>query len=456
MQISSKGLVLYELNEVPRRLIDLYVNKRPNSTIAKIAKSSSIVNTYSNDIGELHPWTTWPTVHRGVTNKIHKIQFINQDLTFASKWPPIWEILAKKGIPIGVFGSLQSYPPLNNDKTLFYLPDTFAPSPDAIPTSLEKFQSLNLNLSKKNKAISRSFTVKDIFQFVTLILGRSVSLHSLYLITKHLFSELLDSRNKTRRSLMQPVIGFDLYMKLLELHRPQFSTFFTNHVAGMMHRYWKYSFPEDFNIKSSQLDSFHSSSIISALDIADKQLKRLLKFTQSSGYDLWILSSMGQEAVDRGEYYPEIYVKSINKITTKLGLEPTFYNLLPAMQPDICIECSDKHSLNLLVSSVTRFKDSLGKSILNPRYMNDGLKINISIKSSKVLSNDKTVYLEESSFSLDELDLELIVRDIGTAYHIPEGILLYDGCLSKTFLSKYSDTTLYTENIASIILKFFD
>ena len=32
-------------------------------------------------IGELHPWSTWPTVHRGVTNETHRINFINQDLS---------------------------------------------------------------------------------------------------------------------------------------------------------------------------------------------------------------------------------------------------------------------------------------------------------------------------------------------------------------------------------------
>ena len=43
--------------------------------------------------------------------------------------------------------------------------------------------------------------------------------------------------------MVQPVISFDLYLKYLKNTKPEFSTFFTNHVAGMMHRYWKYLFP---------------------------------------------------------------------------------------------------------------------------------------------------------------------------------------------------------------------
>ena len=39
-------------------------------------------------------------------------------------------------------------------------------------------------------------------------------------------------------------------------------TFFTNHVAGIMHRYWKYSFPNEFDgdVKGDKLYSFHKNS----------------------------------------------------------------------------------------------------------------------------------------------------------------------------------------------------
>ena len=90
-----------------------------------------------------------------VNNKVHKIRFLNQDLSYASKWPPIWETLAKSEINIGIFGSLQSYPPMVNKNVSFYLPDTFSPAPDAHPKALEVFQKLNLRLAAKNKAVSR-------------------------------------------------------------------------------------------------------------------------------------------------------------------------------------------------------------------------------------------------------------------------------------------------------------
>ena len=61
-------IVCYELNEVPWRVVDRYLSSRPNSNLAKLIESSSSFTSSTIDSGELHPWSTWPTVHRGVHN----------------------------------------------------------------------------------------------------------------------------------------------------------------------------------------------------------------------------------------------------------------------------------------------------------------------------------------------------------------------------------------------------
>ena len=93
----SKGLIIYELNEVPPKLLDFYISNFPASNLSKLVTKSKYFITHTRDEGELHPWSTWPTLHRGVTNKLHNIRFINQDLTKSSNYPPIWEVLLKKG-----------------------------------------------------------------------------------------------------------------------------------------------------------------------------------------------------------------------------------------------------------------------------------------------------------------------------------------------------------------------
>ena len=112
-------LIIYELNEIPKQILDFYTNSYPNSNLAKIKKYGLEIDTFTTDQGELHPWTTWPTFYRGVDNTKHNIKFINQELD--NTYPPIWEILIKNDIKVGIFGSLQSYPPIIHKNVEFYL-----------------------------------------------------------------------------------------------------------------------------------------------------------------------------------------------------------------------------------------------------------------------------------------------------------------------------------------------
>ena len=75
---------------------------------------------------------------------------------------------------------------------------------------------------------------------------------------------------------MQPLLSFDPYLGQLKSSKPQFSTFFTNHLAGMMHRYWYDYYPEQFKNNIRKKSTFKKNSIIKALDIADHQIKNLL------------------------------------------------------------------------------------------------------------------------------------------------------------------------------------
>ena len=107
-----------------------------------------------------HPWSTWPSLHRGVYNDKHGIKYINQDLTCAKEFKPIWQILSENGKDVGVFGSLQSYPAVLNEFVKFYLPDTFAPDFNSFPEEIEEFQKFNLLMTGENKAASRSISSK--------------------------------------------------------------------------------------------------------------------------------------------------------------------------------------------------------------------------------------------------------------------------------------------------------
>ena len=109
----KKSLIIYELNEIPKKVLENFVYKNPKSNLAKLYNNNGFSETFTNDSGELHPWSSWPTFHRGVNSQIHNIKFLNQDFIDAKKFPTIWEKLNLQGFSIGIFGSLQSFPPFS-------------------------------------------------------------------------------------------------------------------------------------------------------------------------------------------------------------------------------------------------------------------------------------------------------------------------------------------------------
>ena len=96
------------------------------------------------------------------------------------------------------------------------------------------------------------------------------------------------------------------------------------------------------------------------MHLADQDLKQLLKLSKKYGYDIWVISSMGQQAIDRGEYQAELYLKDFQRFLLNLGLKIDNFKLLPAMQPDYCIECSTEKNLNLLRNCLSDLKDTNG------------------------------------------------------------------------------------------------
>ena len=450
-----KKIILYELNEISPRLLEYYIRINPKSNLARIVKKNGYFKTHTTDNGELHPWSTWPTVHRGVNNQKHNIRFINQDLNNAKDFPPIWEILEKNNISIGVFGSLQSFPPLNTKKTSFYIPDTFAPSHECHPKYLEAYQQFNLSMTSRNKGLTRGYTLDSIFKFLKLIKNIKLSFFSLRKIIQQVFLEFLFKRYKTRRSLLQPIIGFDIFLRILKNKSPHFATFFTNHVAGMQHKYWGHLFPGETVIGLEDFDIFHFNSIIYSLNIAENQLKKLQEFSEKNNYAILILSSMGQDSIKRKKYIPELYLENLNDLTKNLGLNPKKYILMPAMQPDISIKCADKESLEKLLLNVKFIIDSRGLKLLRKVYDPIGLTLNLSLERSKEVAKSKKLSFKGKVFQLKQFGFSLIELHPGTGYHIPEGIIVVDDeDLNNKIRKKYGNK-LDTRDIAPIILEHF-
>lgn len=427
---SSTRVIHYELNEVPWRVFDKYVETHPSSALAELGRTGSCLTTVTKDAGELHPWTTWPTVHRGVYNDKHKISFINQELP--TKYPPIWELLADRGVRVGIFGCLQSHGSFPEDLSSydFYVPDTFAASPKTFPREYESFQRLNLRMTARDGAGSQpgvpmdGQVIRDLVQ-----MGRSgLSLSTVRSLVTQVVRELRDSNHTTRRSVYQAPVAFDIFLRAYDKTTPQYASFFTNHVAGMMHRYWQHSFPEDFQSPAQKNDPVRQSNIEFAMNIADKQVRQLLALSRRVNATLLLTSSMGQEAIDRGPYFGELRITEPEKLLSFLKFtRPVRSNL--AMQPDFSFALDREEDAIALEESMKQFLSADGSPIF--RFKRAGSTLNCNLGKCKRACETETL-LQQTRDSriavpLASLGISVLQRDVGTGYHQPRGIAVACG-----------------------------
>jgi hypothetical protein len=145
----------------------------------------------------------------------------------ASEFPPIWDLLAKQGIRTGVFGSLHSYPfPASLDNYDFYFPDAFAAGSECFPANLNKFQELNLSMSRESaRNVSRSIPIKNAPNFLSSLPDLGIRLGTLAQGAKQVLSESVDRSKVCLRRTYQVVLAFDIFMKQLQRTRPAFPRF---------------------------------------------------------------------------------------------------------------------------------------------------------------------------------------------------------------------------------------
>ena len=78
-------------------------------------------------------------------------------------------------------------------------------------------------------------------------------------------------------------------------------------------------------IKYNKRDIFNKLTLDLALNIADYQVGKLLDFQNQRGGRVWVVSALGQEAIDWGDYIPEITLDSENDFLMKLDLNESNY-----------------------------------------------------------------------------------------------------------------------------------
>ncbi len=463
-----KPIILFETNEVPWRVAEDYAARFPKSALAALIAKSRNFETVCPDEIELDPWISWPTLHRGVNDRAHGIRHLGQSLDYANKeYPPVWSLLQQAGKSVGVFGSLHSssVPDDANDYA-FYVPDFFATEAFTHPASLRPFQEFNLAMTRKSaRNVDMGIPLKEGAAFGVAALRNGLTPQTIGLIVQQLITERVIPGRKIRRRNIQGVLGLDFFLGLLNRTKPAFATFYTNHVAAAMHRYWAAHFTGDWgaeNPMGSEWVSKYKDELTHSMDVLDLMLKRLMRFCERQGYELIVTSSLGQAEVRAGQTRGFTTVTDVAKFMDFAGFSRADWQASHAMVPCISLHIRPERAQEI-VERLSNLEVMGVKAVFSEREISP-LSFNIrdgkSLHLYFIFDNQEPegeVRLGNRVAPIKEAGFGFFVHEDNvacSAHHIPEGMMLvYDP--GRTAPDAQERRKVSTLDIAPALLKNF-
>ena len=341
-------------------------------------------------------------------------------------------MLHRAGVSVGICGTLHSFPvPDDIADYSFYLPDSFATEPTAFPQELAAFQEFNLTMVRaSSRNVDTGIPKAAALRFLRSTPKIGIRPQTFAVLAGQLALERRKPWLSTRRRSYQSIFAFDLFAKQLAQRRPAFSSFFTNHVASAMHRYWAAGHPGDYdqlNLGDEWMARYRDE-VPWAMQRVDDMLGRLVAFADTNPeYQLWVASSMGQGPTFAQPLETQLYLQDPAMFLQALGAVPADGwsrrpAMLPAVQPADRGEYADAFEAALRDITV-------GGAALAYRRAELGF---FSLQWGQPNLHDRpdAVRIAGTVRSPDSLGLQIVEieeQSDTTAYHVPHGVLaIYD------------------------------
>jgi hypothetical protein len=428
-----RPVLLLEMNEIPWRLLDRALGDPRWPHLQAFFASAQTYTTVTPDEGELSPWVTWPSFHRGIPNTEHGIANLGQDVA-TYRGVPLWQEYRARDLSVGVCGSMQSWPPLEPGPGGFYIPDTFAHDERCVPSYLEPLQRFNLSLVRKNGLVVRDHGLfsEEFWRLLPSLARARLRPTTLARAAAQLALERVDRSRSARRPVFQTLLFWDVFLGLYRPEAPPaLATFFTNHVAGVMHRYWDHIFPEDFPTRSVS-DRRHVATMDFALSVCDAIVADALGFARRRP-DLVIVfaSSMGQAAVHRDTEGVAASVTDLGRLLGTFGVPEGAFKPLLAMVPQVAAALPDAARRASLARALERATTASGKRLFFVQERGESLSIGIRTPRRADIDAGGFYQADEggqqSFVAWAKAGVTMNEFAGGTGYHVPEGVLALVG-----------------------------
>ena len=451
---SLNSILALEINEIPWTMIDWAISTCRFPSISEFFLNSRTISTLVNYSNDLSPWSTWPSMHRGLPIQEHGIYALGQDIA-TYKGVPIWDELVSLGLSVGIFGPLQSWPPRDPGKFGFYLPDTFAQTPEAIPKSLEAFQRFNLTMVKKSGRVPSN---NNMLESLNLLMRSRPTFQMYAHILRHLGLESVGYIGKESRTTLQSQITWDLFKRYYNAgsHSISYASWFTNHIASVLHRYWNHIFPLSYSKPLSSQSLAKLRLVFYAFSQLDLVLRDAMSIAKrNSRITIVLSSSMSQEPVTMSSRTEvSLICRDLAKFSSTLWGASNFATPNLAMVPQVSFGMPD-------ISILSSYKKILaGKNLicvlehgdpipLISRFDSYGVSLSISLASRL---DSAPLFIQDSQgtrYSLNDFGIICESVNSPSAYHCPEGVLAIYG--NKVVPESTRDLIIPVENYSTLI-----
>ena len=234
-------MVMLEFNELCSDLIHEFMADGRLPNFRRLYDRSTVYSTQAGETApRLEPWILWPTVHSGMTYAEHGIFELGDGDRLKEKC--VAELLSDAGIPVGVFGSMNTnYRRLHG----YLIPDPWRKDGATVPKSFQPFYDIvaaQVQESSRPSALTRS----SMARLGMFLLGNGLSLETMRTAVGQLLDEKRDRGFAWRRASILDHLQYDVFRKGNQRHGVQFATFFCNSTAHYQHYFWRNMRPETF------------------------------------------------------------------------------------------------------------------------------------------------------------------------------------------------------------------
>ncbi len=354
--------IVLEVNEVPKRLIDWWVEREPSSATAALLQSGTFTETVLDEElpRDLYPSQSWASLGMGVPYDKHGVFWYGDPKP--SQFPFYWQAAAAAGRTVGLVGVLHSSPrnaQAAGPNYRFVVPDLFGDDATTEPAELQPIQQLNLKLSRQSARVARVRLGASDASGVLSMARHGVRPSTWRELTMMAAQVGRGAWNKERLRVGQSLLMADVFARHVERHDPDLAIVFSNHVAAFMHRYWAATFPEDWPDGSGYSDEWleaHAGELPFAMHALDRIVAQLTALATRTKRTLLIVSSMGQEAdtaVDSGSGFQAV-IRRPDQFLTAAGLA-SGHEVRSAMVPQLTVVAENSDDASHVESRLDAF-----------------------------------------------------------------------------------------------------